>query len=229
LRHFYHAWCGSPAWKPIAQEHAGALRRTGQEWELTVGLTGPAAERRAARRWFAEEFPACTFTEANKGFEQLTLTSLHRWARRADPSAPVLYAHTKGVTQPVNTSDESVFAAAWRRAMTHDLVAGWAVCLKLLENHDAVGCCWLDPAEYSPLFVPQVPTWRCRPSPFFGGNFWWATAGYIARLSPVRHASRYEAELWVGLGCPRVAQFRQGWPSLDLFSAEADEVRAALG
>jgi hypothetical protein len=228
LRHFYHVWCGSPSWQPIAREHVAALRETGQDWTLTAGLTGSREARREARSWFSGEFPGCTFTEANSGFEQLTLIALYRWARRADPATPVLYAHTKGVTHPRDSSDESVFVAAWRRAMTHDLISGWAICLKLLEDHDAVGCCWLDPAVFNPVFVREVPTWQRRQIPFFGGNFWWANAGYAASLGQVRCTDRYEAERWIGLGYPRVAQFRKGWPSLGLFSTEADEVRAAL-
>lgn len=226
MRHFYHVWCGLPAWHPIAAEHIAALRATGASWEVTVGLAGPAAERREARAWLAGELPGCRFTEANKGWEQVTLTALYRWARRAPAGDPVLYAHTKGVTHPADLSDESVFVAAWRRAMDAELLAGWRECVRLLAEYDAVGCCWLDPARYNPSFVRQVQTWSCRRAPMFGGNFWWARAGYLARLGRVPAVSRHDAELWIGLGNPAVRDLRPGWPSLSLFAAEAELVRA---
>lgn len=226
VRHFYHVWCGTPAWRPIAAEHLAALRATGACWDVTVGLAGPAAERREARSWLADGLPGCRFTEANKGWEQVTLTALYRWARRAPAGEPVFYAHAKGVTYPADLSDESVFVAAWRRAMTADLLAGWRTCTDLLAEYDAVGCCWLDPLQFNPVFVRQVQTWRYRRTPMFGGNFWWARAGYAASLGPVPAGNRFDAELWIGLGNPAVRDLRPGWPSLDLFAAEAEQVRA---
>jgi hypothetical protein len=225
MQHFYHVWCGSPAWRPILAEHVAALRDTGIDWDVTVGLAGPAADRREARIWLAGALPGCHLTEANKGWEQITLAALYRWARHAPAWEPVFYAHAKGVTHPVDLSDESVFVAAWRRAMTAELLTGWQECVSSLAEFDAAGCCWLDPERFNPVFVRQVQSWRYRRVPMFGGNFWWSSAGYAARLGRPPAANRFDAELWIGLGSPRVRDMRPGWPSLDLFAAEAEQIR----
>jgi len=103
----------------------------------------------------------------------------------------------------------------WRELMTTHVVGGWRECVALLDDHDAAGCYWATPQMY-PGFVV---------TPMFCGNFWWADAGYLARLPPVSRESRFHAEGWVGLGDPVVADVHPGWPTWAEFS---DQVVAAL-
>lgn len=205
MRHFYHMFCGAP-WQSIAAEHAAAL--TPGEWDLTVGLVGPPSAREVARRWWSEQ-RNCSFVEATSGWEQVTLRRLWRWARYADPAEPVLYAHTKGVTHKNNGG---LHGAVWRRSMTQLLVENWPRCLQLLSDYDAVGCHWLTPAIKWPPHVIETP--------FFGGNFWWANAGYVATLPEPGNANRYAAEQWIGLGDPKVADLRPGIPDLAHYRLE---------
>jgi hypothetical protein len=116
------------------------------------------------------------FTEADTGYEQVTLRRLREWAATADPLTPVLYAHTKGA------HNLSPVTATHREFMTSGTVGRWREAVAALDDHDAAGCFW----------EPHAPL------PHFTGNFWWARAGYLAGLPEVPDTDRYAAELWVG-------------------------------
>lgn len=214
MRHFYHLYTGLP-WEPIAEGHLEALRETGEHWDVTVGLVGPAPARRTARSLFRDKLGGLEFIEAEQGYEQLTLRALHRWAQVAEPHTPVLYAHSKGITLHGQSHLPGLLAQVWRESMTRHAVTGWVQCVALLRTYDAVGCHWVTP-ETHPGFVE---------APMFGGNFWWSTAGYVAGLEEISDVSRFMAESWIGLNSPKVRDLRPGWPSLGLF---APEVLAAL-
>lgn len=129
------------------------------------------------------------------GFEQVTLRIL---AASAQPGDKILYSHTKGAytKHPINE--------AWRQTMDSRLIGPWANRLKDLDDFDAVGLHWLTPSEFSHRDVH---------SPFFGGNFWWATGDYIKRLPEIEDGDRYAAERWIGLGNPKVKDLAPGWPT----------------
>lgn len=207
MRHFYHVFCGGP-WEAIAAEHIEAMGTA--PWELTVGLIGAPVVRAAAKGWWLARTTVESFVEADEGFEQVTLWALHDWAKQAPAGEPVLYAHSKGVTHRSGDGRHPLYAGAWRASMTRHVVGGWQRCTGLLQECDAVGCHWLTPETYPGLV--QVP--------YFAGNFWWARAGYVARLPPVSNNSRYDAEGWVGLGAPEVRDLRPGWPTFGLFARE---------
>ena len=187
--HFYHVWVDGdwegPAtgnWKRPGDAHAEALRGSGlRPGVLTVGLTGSPARRAQARAWFraaglSEAGPR--FVEADAGWEDVTLRALRAWSATADPGTPVLYAHSKGAynISPVTADHRSI--------MTEAVVGRWRTAVSALAGGwDAAGCFW--------------------DGSIFTGNFWWATAGYLAGLPDVPCANRYEAENWVGLGRPR--------------------------
>jgi hypothetical protein len=148
---------------------------------LVVGLTGSAEQRRAARRWWRAADVAAVpprFAEAGAGFEEVTLRCAREYAVSADPRTAVLYAHAKG------TLNLTAVTAAHRDAMTAGTVGRWREATAALSGHDAAGCFW--------------------DGKIFTGNFWWAAAGYLARLPPVPAGDRYETERWVGLGRPSV-------------------------
>lgn len=124
------------------------------------------------------------------------------------PEHAVLYAHTKGASQPTDFNDR------WRRSMQRHVVEGWEKCLALLEDgHDAVGCHWLHPDVFGESTM--------GPTPFFGGNYWMATCAYLNTLPPVPDGDRWGSERWIGMGTPKVADLLPGWPGDSLFAQAA--------
>jgi hypothetical protein len=201
VRHFYHLYAGG-AWAQPAIEHAAAL--AGFDGHITMSLVGPAGDRHSARVRLAPLLPiAVDWIEVDGGSEQATLRAIADWARTAGDSV-VLYAHTKG------SHRQSIMQSAWRRSMTHSLLGQWRNCVELLKEYDTVGCHWLTPADSSDRFG-DVRT------PYYAGNFWWATASYLRRLPPLG-PERSDAEGWIGLGSPRAYDLLPGWPSGELFT-----------
>jgi hypothetical protein len=200
--HWYHFFCGGDVpslWDEPLGEHVSALRAAAFDGECRIGLVGGKAQQQDARAWLAAYWPeAEVVTVAVHGFEQVTLTRLHEWSGTADETTPVLYCHSKGSFRVADYTRE------WRRAMTAACVSRWRQCTAALENADAVGLHWLT-ADAFPGYIDV---------PFFGGNFWWATAGYLASLTPVEadDVNRYDAEKWIGTGNPRVKALSTVWP-----------------
>lgn len=207
LAHYYHAYLAQ-GWRSIVTEHLDALTRSGLAERLGIlhlGLVGTPSARAACARLCQERMPVEVTAEEDEGWEQTTLTALHRAATQWDA---VLYAHTKGVSNP---RDE--WAATWRRSMTLALVAGWQECVRCLYTCEAVGCHWLTPGWYDIV----LPRYRGRievHAPFFGGNFWWAQASLIQRLNPPLSNTRHDAEMWIGSALPMpVHDCTPGWPN----------------
>ena len=205
VTHFYHVWADG-AWSVPVREHFAALTESGFPGHVHLGLVGTSdarahAEARIRDLW-AGEVSVCASAAA--GFEQVTLACVREHAR-AGRSRAILYAHTKGAYRTDPLSD------VWRQDMTARVVAGWESALALLdEGRDAVGAHWLEPGTPSP--DGQVTT---DGPPFFAGNFWLASAAYLATLSEPGTASRYHAEGWIGTGNPRVHDLAPGWPVYD--------------
>jgi hypothetical protein len=206
---FYHLWAGDDHhganWLTPAREFFGALRDSQFDGDVRVGLAGGYDQQEEAMSWLDERWPSwMLLVQASEGFEMATLDMLHKFAKddSTDPATPVLYAHGKGSFMISRSADE------WRRNMIRHLVGGpgdraWERCVTSLHSVDAVGCHWLTREEYpGKIFQPGI----------FGGNFFWANAGYLASLAPVGWSSRYCAEGWVGLGSPRVECLADGWP-----------------
>lgn len=196
--HFYHFFAGeSQAWRRIAGEHFTALREAEFDGPVFIGLVGHPGMRIWARNWLDSVWPGWScVAEADYGYEQVTLTWLHDYAQDIPPDVPVLYAHTKGAWRQTPHQD------FWRQCMQDTVVRDWRLCLeKLDEGYDCVGAHWLKPDGV------KIGT------PMFAGNFWWASAGYLAGLPPVMTRDRWDAEAWVGLDDPRAFDFvGGGWP-----------------
>lgn len=136
-------------------------------------------------------------------FEEVTLNKL-RECSIDNPGAKVLYTHTKGA-YTVHLINE-----VWRVTMATRLITPWHVRLADLEEVDAVGLHWLTPG-----MTDQSGT-RVAKHSFFGGNFWWARADYLATLPllpTLTAATRYRAEHWIGRGKPKVKDLSPGWPA----------------
>ena len=200
---YYHIWAGDryhgSAWQTPAVEHFAALNAAQFTGEVRAGITGGQSERLDVIRLLREACPQSqVVVQADEGFEQVTLGAMHQWAKEADPGTPVYYAHTKGALQDTPGN------ARWRRAMDDVLLGGWEGCVKSLHDYDAAGMHWLTHDDW-PEFIGSG-------TPIFGGNFWWANAGYLAKLEPAGLRSRWDAEAWVGSGSPRVLNLKPGWP-----------------
>lgn len=206
MRHFYHLYVDGP-WQTPALDHLLACFDAGLPAAPEVVLVG-RPRNRAAARTFLDDFQAPVVAEYDDGWEQRTLAILRERAGHADPAEPFLYCHSKGAGNP------SGFQDAWRASMTRHVVDGWRRCTDILTSSDATGCHWLTPRRY-PAHVT---------SPYFGGNFWWATAGYLASLPECSTGRRHDAERWLGLGNPRVFDLLPGWPCLPLFKIESATV-----
>lgn len=185
------------------RDHFTALGRAGlDDTELTVGLIGPEADRRMAReriedmcRKWALFFPGA-WPEADFGWEQLTLQAVWEDARNSADEYAVLYMHTKGAANDLDSS------AAWRRSMTRALVTDWEAHVARLEDgYDAVGSHWV-----------KAPEWP-EQEPFFAGNFWWSKASYLRTLEPPLNETRWQAETWLSLGKPKVHDLMPWWPN----------------
>jgi hypothetical protein len=188
--HFYHVWAAG-AWVQPATEHFTALTDAGFEGRVTVGLVGPPEDRKVARDILGSQaVPVDAWAEEDEGFEQVTLSAIHRDLHGIPGEIAIFYAHTKGAHHQNDAED------AWRRNMTKQLIFGMPKILgELLGEYDTVGCYWMTPQRNT---VPPVSV----TTPFYGGNFWWATASYLRTLPPVG-PGRYDAESWIGLSNPR--------------------------
>ena len=187
FQHFYHAWADGEWGRPLA-EHLNALDRIGVPFTVTCGVVGSPENRAELIRHLPDSWEVVEFPD---GFEDRTLNLIPE--RLTD--LPVLYAHTKGAGYPLPVSD------AWRACMTYEVVMKWRTNLLALDTHDLVGAHWLTPEE-----------WFEVESPFFGGNFWWATADHLRKLPPLEMRDRFSAEKWIGSVPAKVLNLVAGWP-----------------
>jgi hypothetical protein len=184
--HFYHCWADGE-WVPAADEHITALASSGFRADrVFVGLVGGAIARERAHQYLEaglSQFGPVSFIHAIEGYEQVTLTALRDWCRaHNDPSAAVLYAHTKGAYNVTAVTIEH------RRIMTGKVAGHWRHALDTLNGHDTAGCFW-EPAN-----------------PHYVGNFWWARTDYLADLPAPPVANRHQAETWIAVGDPTACE-----------------------
>jgi hypothetical protein len=201
--HFYHVYAAG-AWRAPVAEHFAGLRDASYAGDVRLGLIGSPDEIADVERYLTREFPGVPYrvaVTASRGYEQVTLRALRAYAQDAPPGQPVFYAHSKGASYSED------LAAAWRHAMWHCNVISWQQMTAELAGggYDVAGCHWL--TRETVLEAP--PGFRGK---FFAGNYWHATAGYLASLEPVSGADRHDAETWIGTGDPRVFDFAPGGP-----------------
>lgn len=184
---FLHCWADGDWGRPLA-EILNAIDRVGVPFRATVGVVGSVENRAELISHLPDSFEVVEF---DHGHEERTLDLID--ARLAD--VPVLYVHTKGAGYPLQWSD------AWRACLIRQVIGKWRTNLLALETFDLVGAHWLTPES-----------WEEVKSPFFGGNFWWATADHLRRLGSVPAGDRFAAEGWVGSVPARALSLVNGWP-----------------
>jgi hypothetical protein len=193
LTHFYHVYADGDWLKP-AQDHFKALVLSELLDNLDMMHLGIVGSREN-RLKVAKTLPGVVVAEADEGWEQVTLEKLHDYCQTDD--GVVFYAHTKGAWS------QSILADRWRASMTHDTVTRWRDCVEVLQTVQACGPHWIR---------SHMPEHR-EHEHFFGGNFWWARSDYVRTLDPVKTETRFQAEGWIGLKNPSVANLRLGEPT----------------
>lgn len=110
-------------------------------------------------------------------FELPTLRRISEFSKR-NPRAKILYLHTKGISY----TKESPFYSNIQDWINYMLYFLCQVprCVTLLDSYDTIGCnIWDNPKNH------------------YSGNFWWATASYISRLSLDSLTDKLSAEWWI--------------------------------
>lgn len=167
----------------------------------TIAISGEEADYASACAMAPPE--AQMVHNPPNGVAELPTIKLVQDFARHNPDFCILYIHTKGALHHGGTKSTW---AAWRHCMSRVVIWGWQACVRdLTDGWDCVGAHWLTPRQY-----PSIVG-----SPYFAGNFWWATARHIRRLPPVDiTAGRYEAEAWIGRSAkaPTARDYRPHFP-----------------
>lgn len=210
LVHYYHLYVPQGAEALAAaiwREHVAALAASGLVRRLTrmetslvggdLDLPPPPCPHEVVR------FPS--------GHEMLTIDRLQGAAQVAETGTCFLYCHSKGVTYAPRSPD-TLLNTHWRQAMLAHVVHGWRDSLAPLADGrcDVAGPFYLEPGKWAETHPHFGRT------PYFAGNFWWATADHIRRLPrlPI-DADRHLAEIWIGLAPHRAfSRTRNVWPAL---------------
>lgn len=189
---FYHVACMGRErdWKAVVSEQVRELSNAGLLPNVRCCVLG----RDKDVDWVAERLNVVWSAADLKLYETPTLQKLWEWSHQ-NPSAAVMYMHTKGVSKP-----NCILAAAVRHVASEVLIRETASCVELLTTNDVVGLNWTE----------GFPD-------HFSGNFWFARCDWInSLLSPEVHKTiplthrrtgndwidpawdRMHAEMWVG-------------------------------
>ncbi|WP_020475846.1 glycosyltransferase [Zavarzinella formosa] len=171
---------GMGNWREGVTEQLRSLKRSGLT-SVTATHVGEAP------RWLLDEAARhgidlllCQHEDDLGHHETLAMRLVERIAAMTDD--PILYFHTKGVSEP-----GSLNKAMWRRLMQRQVVERWRENIAALAGHDVVGVNWWNGDENH-----------------FSGNFWMARAGWIrglpdfARYHAQNSWGRYACERWIG-------------------------------
>jgi hypothetical protein len=175
---FYHVYQYGN-WFDIFEEQSGLIKSSGLEDAcsfIRVGINGDKAFAAPSYK-FLFKYQKQPWLE-----ETATLKLLYQFAQQ-NPDWKILYMHTKGVSQPMQSTQD------WRKIMEYYCIEKWSDCIEKLDEHDAVGCLYMDYCYYGYF-------------PHFSGNFWWANSDYIAKLDEcfLNDGIRQNREFWIGTG-----------------------------
>jgi len=179
--------------------------------KLVVGMNGSTHSAIMARSIIPEKAELIHHPQDVKS-ELPTLCRLREWLPGHEDWY-VFYHHAKGVTYPKTDR----LTAAWRHCMTKHLVYNWRICVADMDaGYEAVGCHWLTPEKYSGLLN----------QPYFGGNWWWAKAGFLKTLPAIPETAHcrndfFIAEKWIGSAAlagtgktPIARDYHPEWPNM---------------
>lgn len=189
---FYHTYFGGGSVPVntnnairIVSEQLGAMKVCGlldAAHKVVVGVSGDVTDFMVMTGVVPE---GVDLVHNTQGIGELPTMKVMQDYCKCNPEHYICYLHTKGVIHNGNPTFE-----AWRRCMERVVILKWKECARSLEcGYDTVGAHWLTPSQFP--FIGPVPYW--------GGNFFWATAEHLNKLPPIDiHADRYQAEVWIG-------------------------------
>jgi len=179
---FYHiAMIGN--WESVVKEQLAMMHMSGlyaAAKSITIGCVGGANEKKELNQ-IIKRYPKISIGVFEKNieiFEFPTLELLENHCKHFRDDY-VLYFHTKGVFLSG--------ASHWRAYMNHFNITLWQQCVQFLnEGYDTCGVKYIDETSGFPRH--------------YSGNFWWAYAGHINTLTPLKQLNqkdRYQAEMWL--------------------------------
>lgn len=186
LHHFYHIYADGN-WKEPVSEHIRAMK----EWGLidnlktfAIGMVGSTNNCADVVDYLAQENICYHLADVHPtGWEQVT--QIKMWEFSKDNDGLMLYAHSKGASNP---SDVSV---RWRRSMTYWNVIRWNDCVEKLKGEaETVGCHWIYPTVTMPEHVYG--------NPMYAGTFFWARCELMRTWIRPTTEHRHAAEGWIG-------------------------------
>jgi hypothetical protein len=186
---FIHV-CTLSCWKQVLSRqlekiHASGLYDSCDTIQLGVLGDGNLDE-------FICKYPKLTVlfqSSAIAQYERPTLMALHQRSFHLAPLSCLFYLHTKGVTRPNNTC-----VSDWSELLEYFLLERWRDCVSACRGG---------------VFDMCGINYATNPAPHFSGNFWCASAAYIASLSPEIGPSYLAPEMWIGSGNGRHQSFHQ--------------------
>lgn len=113
-----------------------------------------------------------------------TLNYLREYVKNFEQNKPILYLHTKGVSQIHPIIKKNI--EGWNRVLDYWCIWDWEKCVKALETHDTAGGLFVEnncPGHYS-------------------GNYYWFNSHYITTLpviTPELHKTINRGEFWLSL------------------------------
>ncbi len=190
IPHVVYHCCAINHYQEVVREHFLLLRQTG----LAEALRSAGDQVRISHvgphpHWVLEEaerqdVPARIIRhDLNiQHYETFAMLEIERLAKEENTHRPVMYFHTKGVSNP-----NDPVKVHWRNTMNWHVVEHWRDRVKDLVSYDAAGFnFWFHGANH------------------FSGTFWMARADWLRRLPSFvgfHHAhglSRYSCELYIG-------------------------------
>lgn len=138
---------------------------------------------------FLENKYKIVYNESTELEEAATLEALREFCADNNKWA-VLYFHTKGITQKTPETTD------WRELMEYFCIERWEDCLDKLQEHETVGCLYMDDCYLG--FYPH-----------YSGNFWWARSEYTKTLNHdyLTTGIRNNREFWIGTGTGSMYSF----------------------
>lgn len=184
--HYYHIYADGPHWPEAVEDHLKVLDTVDVPYQLVVGVTGN--ERNCDQVIESIEHLSGVIFKFNSGWEHNTLELIIGHLETGFISGPVLYTHSKG------SANKSEINTVWRQCMESHVVGKWKQALEELEQGaSTVGVHWLEKEHWPGMNIK---------SPFYGGNYWWASVDHLRLLPPLNYESRWGAEEWIGLVDP---------------------------
>lgn len=112
-------------------------------------------------------------------YERATLHTMKHDAESAVPNTLYWYLHTKGIRRFGTKSESTV--KDWIKLMLFWNIEKWRFPLFYLQKYSTYGINLIN--------FPRL---------HYSGNFWWATAEYLASLDHVIGEGYYDPEMWIG-------------------------------